>query len=244
MALILLIIIANTWSSNSIEYGCYNDESCTLSSENNNYSPADELFCTSMVTTCNILCISPNGCHSITIYSSAQYTNIICAETSSCKNTTIRIGDTLIYPLSLQSQHFTNNNPTNTNIECRDQESCSLLNVHFHGNSNDQCTISSTDSNAFYNGYFDCNIHETTHNQNNTTQCNLYCPNVYQNECLYATMDCDDKRHCQCNGDGCDHQQIHINLKTMSTTTVSSLAVYTKQHRNEKLKIKNKKLTK
>eukprot|EP01083_Nonionella_stella_P214630 773202_1 len=100
----------------------------------------DELYCTSSVISCNIHCDSPNSCRSLIIYSSAQSTNIICNGNFSCHNTTIRIGDTSIYPLTFKSKHFSNINPTKSNVNCESPQSCSSLKMYFDGTKQDEMT--------------------------------------------------------------------------------------------------------
>lgn len=203
-------------SCKGTEYGCYEGEVCNLSLES--YSVGDELYCTAEVTECNIHCLSPNSCQSLIIYSSAQTTNILCNSTQSCSNTIVRIGDTGEYPLNFKSKHFTNDNPIISTLNCDGENSCTSLKLYFDGtgtDSSDLCTISSTNTNSFMSGYFDCNI-------NGQSQCNLYCGDIYTNECNDAILNCPTNSQCNCNGDGCNTQNITIQYENITTSTTST----------------------
>ena len=82
----------------------------------------------------------------------------------------------------------------------------------------DLCTISSTNTNSFMSGYFACNI-----NGNTDSQCDLYCGDTYNNECYDATLICPTDTQCDCNGDGCDTQNITIQYVDITTSTPSPI---------------------
>lgn len=187
----------------SYQYGCNEVELCTFPSE---LEAGDEIYCTAAVSECNILCTLPNSCQSITIYSAAESTLISCDGSSSCLNATIFIGDTGVYPSSLAPSRFINPDPITSQIQCNGEQSCSSLNAYFNGNTNDECNISSTNTNAFKNGYFDCMT-----NGDLSNRCHLLCDDTdnSQSECLDAFLDCNsaENTNCKCLGGGCSDAQ-------------------------------------
>ena len=185
----------------SNQYGCNDVTLCTFPSE---FDAGDEIYCTAAVSECNILCTLPNSCQSITIYSAAESTLISCNGSSSCLNATIFIGNTGVYPSGLAPSRFSNPDPISSEIHCDGQQSCSSLSVYFDGNTNDQCNISSTNSHAFENGYFECITNDDISNR-----CHLFCDDHSQSECLDAFLDCNSaaNTNCKCLGAGCNDQQ-------------------------------------
>eukprot|EP01083_Nonionella_stella_P149649 475630_1 len=179
--------------------GCYSGESCNLSSEHSTFTPHDVLYCTSSVKSCTIYCVSPNSCESLTIYSAAQSTNVICNSTRACYNTTIRIGDTSVYPIPFTSKEFTNSHPT-TSVHCASRASCCRLNLYFVGSGSDQ------------------------------SRCNLFCGDMFNNECLEATLHCNgaDRQYCQCHGNACESQQIAQYFDDHTTGTEHSTPSFEK----------------
>lgn len=218
---ILLSLFIISKVSICTQVGCVEDDVCNLSLETDNTH--DILYCTSSVKQCNIYCTSPYSCKSLTIYSSADSTNIICNSTSSCLNTSIHIGDLDEYPSGFRPKQFINDDLITAIINCDGQESCSSAKVYFDGTDQDSCTVSSTNTNSFQNGYFYCNTQ---------SQCTLYCGNTFQNECDQTTLDCDqasDTSSCKCNGDGCKSQNVMIYFDNVTTSLLSMTTSTTTQ---------------